>query len=211
MISRLLLLLGVAAASISFARADTIDHDKVQPFAQPEPFKLSLQIVTGCHPYPAVNAAGETSGGLKGTGENDEDCTGSTLGSQVYGRAVWYEDLWAIMYAVAYYDILKEGPPKCYYYRWGRQSCEVPFVEHINGTTVMLSYERYFDGTIGDFQILRPTTRKVTGEFQDLIMWEQLTEEACTALSNTDFGEKSPVPFIDANFNKTLDMARPIF
>ncbi|KAE8988113.1 hypothetical protein PR003_g21217 [Phytophthora rubi] len=50
-------------------------------------FKPSLQIIDGCHPYPAVNTAGETNGELKGSGKDDGDCKGSGLGSQVYGRA----------------------------------------------------------------------------------------------------------------------------
>ncbi|ETI47584.1 hypothetical protein F443_08220 [Phytophthora nicotianae P1569] len=49
-----------------------------------------------CVPYPAVDAAGETTGGLKGTKRNDA-CKYAPLGSQVYGRARWYKDLWAII------------------------------------------------------------------------------------------------------------------
>ncbi|ETP08904.1 hypothetical protein F441_15185 [Phytophthora nicotianae CJ01A1] len=51
-----------------------------------------------CVSYPAVNAAGEVTGGLKGTNGNDA-CKYAPQGSQVYGRAGWYKDLWAIMYA----------------------------------------------------------------------------------------------------------------
>ncbi|KAE9053816.1 hypothetical protein PF010_g32770 [Phytophthora fragariae] len=40
-------------------------------------------------------------------------------------------------------------------------------------------------------------------------MWEQLTEEARGALSETDFGNKAKVPFIDANFNANLETSRP--
>lgn len=47
------------------------------------------------------------------------------------------------------------------------------------------------------------------GELQDLIMWEQLSPEARTALSETDFGEAAKVPFIDANFETNLELARP--
>ncbi|EGZ18454.1 necrosis inducing-like protein NPP1 type, partial [Phytophthora sojae] len=233
-----------------------IDHDKVQPFAQPEPvtvsektavkFKPSLQIVGGCHPYPAVNAAGETSAGLKGRGPKDGECKGSALGSQVYGRAIWYKDLWAIVYgwyfpkdkgygsilakgqrhkwvsAVVWldnpaletpkilaistwnveggYDILKNEPPQCY-----RYSCDAKFAEYINMTTPMLSYERCRPEP--SYHTLRPTTARGTGELQDLVMWEQLSEEARIALGEADFGEKSPVPFIDTNLNATLEAA----
>ncbi|KAE8908769.1 hypothetical protein PF005_g13274 [Phytophthora fragariae] len=40
-------------------------------------------------------------------------------------------------------------------------------------------------------------------------MWEQLTEAARGALSETDFGEKAKVPFIDANFDTNLEASRP--
>ncbi|GMF22851.1 unnamed protein product [Phytophthora fragariaefolia] len=105
---RSVLLATIATIALSTAQAGSIDHDKIQPFAQSEPvtisekagvkYKPSLYIEDGCHSYPAVNAAGETSSGLKGTGSLDGGCKGSSLGSQVYGRAVWYKDLWAIMY-----------------------------------------------------------------------------------------------------------------
>ncbi|GMF19151.1 unnamed protein product [Phytophthora fragariaefolia] len=250
-----LLLAVIAAVALSTAHAVSIDHDKVQPFAQPEPatvsekaavkYKPSLQIIDGCHPYPAVNAAGETSSGLKGTGELDGECKGSGLGSQVYGRAVWYKDLWAIMYSWyfpkdMYYDfiskkghrhkwvnavvwldnpaldkpkilavststtsndygIMKNGPPEC-----DRQSCAPAFVEYTNDTSAMLSYILVDYGNS-----LSMTTVRGVGEVQDLIMWEQLTEEARTALSETDFGEDAKVPFIDANLKPNLEMARP--
>ncbi|OWZ06005.1 Necrosis inducing protein NPP1 [Phytophthora megakarya] len=100
------LLVAVAVTSI---KAASINYDKVQPFAQPKPitdaemaavkFKPSLAVKAGCHPYPVVNAAGDTSAGLKGTGSSDGECKGSPLGSQVYSRSTWYEDKWAIMYA----------------------------------------------------------------------------------------------------------------
>ncbi|KAF1786981.1 hypothetical protein JG687_00017433 [Phytophthora cactorum] len=45
-------------------------------------------------------------------------------------------------------------------------------------------------------------------DYQDLIMWEQLTEEARVALNATDFG-KSKVPFNDDNFENTLEKAWP--
>ncbi|KAG7399359.1 hypothetical protein PHYBOEH_009021 [Phytophthora boehmeriae] len=48
----------------------------------------------------------------------------------------------------------------------------------------------------------------IRGNSQDLIMWEQLTEEARTALNTTDFG-KATVPFIDANFEENLEKAWP--
>ncbi|OWZ05920.1 LOW QUALITY PROTEIN: Necrosis inducing protein NPP1, partial [Phytophthora megakarya] len=86
----------------------TINHDQVQPFAQPDPvtvsekaavkFKPQLVIRDGCASFPAVNAAGEITGGLKGT-KDTEDCEEAPLGPQMYGRSAWYQDKWAIVYA----------------------------------------------------------------------------------------------------------------
>ncbi|RLN53125.1 hypothetical protein BBJ29_006252 [Phytophthora kernoviae] len=66
------------ATLLTVIGAISIGHDKVQPFPQPEPvtvsektaikFKPQLNINFGCGVYPAVNAAGKTNGGLKGTG-----------------------------------------------------------------------------------------------------------------------------------------------
>ncbi|GMF45460.1 unnamed protein product [Phytophthora fragariaefolia] len=86
-----------------------ISHDQVKPFPQPEPvtisekaavkFKPQIHITNGCHPYPAVNEAGETGGGLKTKGAPSAGCKGSGWGSQVYGRSTWYRGVWAITYS----------------------------------------------------------------------------------------------------------------
>lgn len=67
------------AAILLVVDAVSIDHDKVQPFAQREPVTLSEKLGVkykptmddqeGCAVFPAVNAAGETNGGLKGSGD----------------------------------------------------------------------------------------------------------------------------------------------
>ncbi|GMF41036.1 unnamed protein product [Phytophthora fragariaefolia] len=248
----------LAATIFTSAEAVSIGHDKVQPFPQPEPVtisekaavkhKPSLQIINGCHPYPAVNAAGETSTGLKGSGRPDGNCKGSGLGSQVYGRAVWYKNLWAIMYAWYFpkdryefifgwgghrhnwvnaivwldnpslenptilavstwnlmegYDLLNNAPPQCHRYH-----CNPEFTAYINSSSPMVSYEYYYQEP--SWHTLRMTPTMSVGEPQDLIMWEQLSEPARVALSETDFEEKAKVPFIDANFNASLEAARP--
>ncbi|KAE8963988.1 hypothetical protein PR003_g30331 [Phytophthora rubi] len=246
----------IASATLTSVGAGRINHDKVQPFPQPVPvtvsekaavkFKPSLQIISACHPYPAVNAAGKTSGGLQATGEYDGDCKGSSLGSQVYGRAAWHMDRWAIMYAWYFpkemhfelygeeghrhywgiavvwldnpavdqpkilavttatadgpYDNKKDGPPSC-----DHGSCDPPFTDYFNDTRPMLKYG------IGEYEetVTMVLTTEKLGELQDLIMWEQLTEEARDALSETNFGEMALVPFIDDNFNLYLEAYNP--
>ncbi|EGZ08022.1 necrosis inducing-like protein NPP1 type [Phytophthora sojae] len=207
----------VAIATLTIVGGVTIDHDKVQPFAQPAPatvsekaavkFKPSLQIIDGCHPYPAVNAAGETSGGLKHTGPVDGKCKGSGLGSQVYGRSGWYKDLWAIMYSW-YFPKDKHLGYKGQRHKWvdavvwlDNPAFETPKVLAVSTWS--------WGGGYTSFHTLEMTSTRGTGELQDLIMWEQLSPEARTALSETDFGEAAKVPFIDANFETNLELARP--
>ncbi|KAK1930262.1 hypothetical protein P3T76_014222 [Phytophthora citrophthora] len=93
-----------AIASLSAVQAQTkvIPHDTVQPIPQQEPktdaqkaavkYQPQLHIEDGCHPYPAVQADGAISGGLKWSGPQDGECKGSPLGSQVYVRSTWVED-----------------------------------------------------------------------------------------------------------------------
>ncbi|KAK1930809.1 hypothetical protein P3T76_013766 [Phytophthora citrophthora] len=79
-----------------YVHGDTINHDQVQPFAQPDPvtisekaaikFKPQLEAQYGCASFPAVNAAGGITGGLKGT-KGTSACSEVPLGSQVYGRS----------------------------------------------------------------------------------------------------------------------------
>ncbi|KAJ8561727.1 hypothetical protein ON010_g7956 [Phytophthora cinnamomi] len=229
-------------AAASFTSAGKIGHDKVQPFVQPAPvttsekaalkFKPSLEVLKGCHPYPAVNAAGETSGGLEGTGKPDGKCKGSGLGSQVYGRAGWYKDRWAIMYAwyfpkdqgfwswigggrrhnwvhvILWIDNPELNNPKMLAVSLWDLDGVVTFASGapgldscIAGSTPMISYQPYDFGE-PSYHTLRMITNK--GEFQDLIMWEQLTEEARRALTEANIGA---VPFIDTLFKRNLEAA----
>ncbi|KAE8981363.1 hypothetical protein PF010_g22703 [Phytophthora fragariae] len=105
---RLTFLAAVASLVAIHAEVTYINHDRVQPFPQPKPtdsekaavkYKPRLHVSYGCQPYPAVQADGAVSAGLRGTGPANGECTGSTLGSQVYARSDWYKDKWAIMYA----------------------------------------------------------------------------------------------------------------
>ncbi|KAG7381538.1 hypothetical protein PHYBOEH_010878 [Phytophthora boehmeriae] len=230
----------VIAAVVFTGGVVAINHDKVQPIVQPEPvtvsekaavkFKPMLRIDGGCVSFPAINAAGEVTEGLKGTG-GTSGCKVSLLGSQVYGRSAWHGDVWAIMYAwyfpkgfwadfptrrhdwvnaIVWIDNPALENPKIV----GLSASEggskykvaapAPKYAIENGTTPTFchSLALFLGAPYMDF-----ATRR--GEFQDLIMWEQLTDEARTALETTDFG-KAEVPFIDANFEKKLEKAWPL-
>uniref|UniRef100_H3GF45 Necrosis inducing-like protein NPP1 type n=1 Tax=Phytophthora ramorum TaxID=164328 RepID=H3GF45_PHYRM len=239
-----------AVASLAAVKADVemIDHDTVQPFAQPEPttdsektavkFKPQLHISYGCHPYPAVNANGSVNAGLKWAGWADGDCKGSGLGSQVYSRSDSYKDKWAIMYAWYFPKgrqyIHKYHSGHRHYWSYGivwtdssspdnstilgvSMSAGVGYRKVsppkskfvIDGTTVKFdSYKSFW----GSKQGVRLT--KKTGDTQDLITWEQMTEEARTALVDTDFDvewslKKVVMPLSDDAFTERLEKSYP--
>jgi hypothetical protein len=212
-----------------------ISHDAVVSFAQPTPisvsqiaavnFKPQLHITNGCHPYPAVDEDGNTSGGLNPTGSSSAGCKGSGYDSQIYGRSTWYNGVWAIMYS---WYFPKDSPASGFGHRhdwehivvWlnnpAATSPEILAVStsaHSGYTVYYPPDSAYLDGNnakIDYYSVLlinhafRMTSD--AGETQDLIMWDQLTAAAQTALENTDFGDAN-VPFKDANFETKLASA----
>ena len=214
-----------------------IGHDDVEPFPEPEPntvteragikFKPMLVVKTGCEPYPAVNEAGETSGGLKPSGAPDGECQGSKHGSQVYGRATWFNDIWTIMFAwyfakdspmpllghrhdweniVLFIDNPAHQNPKILGCSTSWHSGYIKYApcpeDFIDGYNVMIKYEHSFPLN----HALNIT--KDAGEFQDLIMWHQLSDLARLALNKTDFGDAN-TPMNDLNFKAKISDAWP--
>ncbi|OWZ06278.1 Necrosis inducing protein NPP1 [Phytophthora megakarya] len=212
-------------------------HDEVVPFKQPEPvtisekaaikFKPQLHISNGCHAYPAVDIAGQTSGGLQTKGAPSAACKGSGWGSQVYGRSAWHNGIWAIMYA---WYFPKDSPSSGLGHRhdwehvivWidnpeipepkilavtpsahsGYSAQVPPDADKVEGTSVKVNYESKWPIN----HALGSTTKG--GDYQDLIMWHQLNEAARQGLQNTNFG-KANVPMKDGNFEHKLDKAWP--
>ncbi|KAG7397220.1 hypothetical protein PHYBOEH_001098 [Phytophthora boehmeriae] len=240
--------IAVVGVMLSAVDADSIGHDKVQPFAQPESvtfsekaavqFKPSLVVYSGCHPYPAVNAAGETSGGLKPSGSSSGQCEKPELGSQIYGRAGWYSNMWAIMYA---WYFPKDDPPMSSGHRHDWENIvvwidnpeanppmlkavsawineESRYDQHHASARAYNNARKYSNGSSPNIRYRSLSWFRYTrvdmsvqdddAEFQDLIMWEQLTNEARSALESTDFGD-AKVPFNDANYQSLLDKAWP--
>ncbi|KAE9306220.1 hypothetical protein PF001_g12232 [Phytophthora fragariae] len=74
--------------------------------------------------------------------------------------------------------------------------------ENLDGNSVKVNYE---DGWPINHAL--DTTDKA-GTFQDLIMWEQMTEDARRALNSVSFG-KANTPMNDGNFRSKLDKAWP--
>ncbi|KAG6614213.1 necrosis inducing-like protein NPP1 type [Phytophthora cinnamomi] len=207
--------------------AAVIAHDAVVPFPQPTPnttiqtvavkFKPQIYINNGCHPYPAVDEDGNTSGGLKPTGSQSAGCKGSGYGSQIYGRAVEYEGVYAFMYS---WYMPKDETLDGQGHRHDWENCVVwlnslddpsivalsasyhstylyyypPDSDYLDGNSAKIEYSTSW--VILDHSLSATST---AGETQDLIMWDQLTDAARTALEDTDFGSAN-VPFKEANF-----------
>ncbi|POM73131.1 NPP1-like protein [Phytophthora palmivora] len=215
----------------------TMGHDGVVPFKQPEPvtisekaaikFKPQLHISNGCHAYPAVNLAGETSGGLKTSGAPSAGCKGSGWGSQVYGRSTWFNGVWAIMYSwyfpkdspstglghrhdwehvIVWIDNPDVAEPKILAVtpsaHSGYSAQVPPDADKVDGNSVKVNYESSWPIN----HALESTTKG--GDYQDLIMWGQLSEAARQGLQNTNFGSAN-VPMKDGNFEGKLDKAWP--
>ncbi|KAE9293693.1 hypothetical protein PF008_g24731 [Phytophthora fragariae] len=214
-----------------------IGHDKVQPFGQPEPvtiseragvkFKPQLRIENGCRPYPAVNEAGETGGGLKTKGPSDGKCKRSGWNSQVYGRSTWHRGVWAIMYSW-YFPKDSPSPSLGHRHDWenvivwidnpevaepkilavcpsahGDYSRQAPVTsDRVDGTSVKFNYESHWPMN----HELSTTTQG--GEYQDLIMWTQMSENARRALNSVSWG-KANTPMNDWAFQNNVAKAWP--
>ncbi|KUF94850.1 hypothetical protein AM588_10008633 [Phytophthora nicotianae] len=210
----------VFSALVVYATA-TVDHDKIEPFLQPEPmsekaaikFKPNLstsEIV--CVSFPAVNAAGEVTGGLKATNDNSA-CKYVLKGSQVYERSGWYKDLWAITLGTFQKSFGQLAPKDA---TTGRTSLhvqvrhEVPQGNYYTATQfpeANESFSFHYHITLGTPYM---SLSGVGGEFQDLIMWEQLTDIARMALNDSTNFENAEVPISDDHYEDHLDKAWPL-
>ncbi|OWZ18787.1 Necrosis inducing protein NPP1 [Phytophthora megakarya] len=210
------LIVAVAALVTVQAKITQIDHDAVEPFAQPKPtthadkaavkYKPLLTVSYGCYPYPAVQKDGAVSAGLKPRGPIDGECTGSDLGSQVYARSGWYKDIWAIMYT--WY--LPKGRPGLYKRRhyWETAIVWIDDPRSDNSTLLAVSLNygrrmktekpvpaRYLNGSnvkveqYRGFGFPRPKLRFTEHEGQsiDLITWDQLPAVARDSLNEAKF------------------------
>ncbi|CAJ2506009.1 Uu.00g001390.m01.CDS01 [Anthostomella pinea] len=222
----------VATSCLSSAviqRRAVISSDAVVGFAQTVPdgllgtlylkYKPYLYVVNGCVPFPAVDAEGNTNGGLAPTGASDGDCSSST--GQVYSRAAAYNDAYAVMYAW-YWP--KDEPSDGIGHRHDWEGIVVWLSSNSTSATLLgVAASAHGDfstetdpaisgsGPLIRYQSEWPLDHSLgftstVGGQQPLIAWESLTDAARTALENTDFGSAN-VPFKDANFANNLEKA----
>ncbi|KAJ2991225.1 hypothetical protein NUW58_g2591 [Xylaria curta] len=230
---RISLLLSLLAAGFGgnaapLDRRSVIAHDAVVGFAQSASalalkFKPWLKVVNGCVPFPAVDAAGNTGGGLASSGDSSGQCSKNT--GQVYTRGAQYGTRYALMYS---WYMPKDSPSTGLGHRHDWESIVVwlDSATATNPQIVALSTSAHgdFDTITSNFPLdgTRPKiqyystwpvnhqlgTTSTKGGEQPLISWENLTAAARTALENTDFGSAN-VPFKNANFQANLAKASP--
>ncbi|KAG7378611.1 hypothetical protein PHYBOEH_000297 [Phytophthora boehmeriae] len=229
---RLLIRAVVVAFFVAIVHADQIDYDEVEPFPETKPttseyaiglkYQPQLSVIKlNCKPYPAVDADGNTGGGASFT-LLKRNCRESKNGSQVYGRAAVYKDAWAIMYA---WYFPSAGIMKTHDWEhvivWldgsgkdatlGAVTVPRPFGHYrmyappalrwMDGDSIKLRYKNMYG-----VRYLQATSN--IGEYQDLVMWEDMTDKARTALKTTDFGSDA-VPILDDEFLGYLRKAYP--
>ncbi|WP_411350367.1 NPP1 family protein [Paenibacillus sp. WLX2291] len=236
--SKLLLSTALTAAAftavmpVPSAHAAVIDHDKVVGFSEVTPtndsqkaaktFQPFLKVYNGSVPFPAVDAQGNTSGGLQPTGASEGQSSKST--GQIYARSGWYNGVWAIMYAW-YFPKDESSPGLGHRHDWETAVIWIDNPAVASPKVQSISYSQH-----GDLLNAAPTSSNMSGNHaligyrsvwplnhslfsvtdvggtQPLINWEQLTPAARTALNTTDFGSAN-VPLNDTNFNTNLQKA----
>ncbi|GMF66304.1 unnamed protein product [Phytophthora lilii] len=152
-------------------------------------------------------------------------CRGPGHGSQVYGRSTWFKGVWAIMYSW-YFPKDSTSSGLGHRHDWehvvifidnpdvpeprilgvsasahdGYKKYAPPPADTIDGTSVRINYEHAWP--INHALDVTATP----GGFQDLIMWDQMTDFARRGLNEASFG-KANVPVNDGNFLGKLSIS----
>ncbi|CAI5726016.1 unnamed protein product [Hyaloperonospora brassicae] len=230
------------AAAVVFAdekkpnEKKSIALDQVRHIPQPEArsisekaavkFKPQILVSEGCHSFPAVNAEGETTVGMKINGTSDSTCKGAETASQIYGRSCWYQDKWAIMYVwnfptytgqdfrsdwehvVVWLDNPALENPKLEAVSVWDQAYKThedavpPEAKYMDGSSVKIE--------LGKFMAFRKLgLTQLAGQSQDLIMWDQLSEKLKHALDSAPWGTRQIMPLSDSRFERALYFAWP--
>lgn len=220
----ILALVGLSVA----ADAAVIPHDQVRGFADStsgyfKTFQPYLKVFSGCVPFPAVDAAGNVSGGLEASGAMDGHCSSSP--GQVYVNQGQYRGECAVMYSWYFpKDQNVDGPGnKGHRHDWENivvwlSSCapnaRVNAVSYSDHATYIKQARPQMDGTHPlvayqqnpfplDHSLVNTSTR---GGMQPAVSWAGMTNAARNTLENYDFG-KANVPFNSKNFFNNLAKA----
>ncbi|KEZ46060.1 Uncharacterized protein SAPIO_CDS0906 [Scedosporium apiospermum] len=210
-------------------RRSVINHDAVVGFSETVPagtigelylkYKPYLKVFNGCVPFPAVEADGDTSGGLSPSGSPEGGCSSST--GQVYVRSAQYGSAFAIMYS---WYMPKDSPSSGLGHRHEWENIVVWLSGASTSASVLgvavSQHGGHDKSTSPDMSGTHPTVGYISywpvnhqliftstvGGTQPLVAWENLTDAARKALTETDFGDAT-VPFKDSTFGNQLASA----
>ncbi|KAK7055542.1 putative necrosis and ethylene inducing peptide 2 [Favolaschia claudopus] len=222
---------GLASAAYLGERA-VIGSTEVVGFPQTVPsgttgavylaYQPRLKVVNGCVPFPAVDAAGNTGGGLNPTGSSNGGCSSST--GQIYVRSGVSNGRFGLLYA---WYMPKDEPSPSLGHRhdwegtivWLKSATDTSASNilavcpsahggwecstngfSLSGTSPLIKYE-----SVWPVNHAMGLTSTVGGS-QPLIAWESLPAAAQSALQTTDFGS-AIVPFKDDTLAKNLAAA----
>ncbi|KAG6612982.1 necrosis inducing-like protein NPP1 type [Phytophthora cinnamomi] len=156
------------AAVFGSGKAIVIDHDKVQPFAQPDPVTLSEKAIMYAWHFPKEQGYYASQGSRH----------------KWSAAVVWLDN--PAFEKPKILAVSTIGVSGVYTITKNDQQRDPPFGDYINETSPMLAYLCGSTATRIGLAAARDQ-----GEFQDLIMWDQLTQEARSGLSNADFAPPS--------------------
>lgn len=194
----------------SFATANVIPHNTVVGFPNKitgyyAAFQPQLKVFDGCVPFPAVDASGNVSGGLKPGGAMNGHCS-SSLG-QVYVNMGIYKGECAVMYSWFFpKDQNMDGPlSKGHRYDWenivvwlsrcspdarinavsysSHGKYEISTTPALEGTHPLVAYQR------NPFPLDHSLTKTYYhGGYQNGVSWGGLTPAARQTLETFNFG-----------------------
>ncbi|OJJ06601.1 hypothetical protein ASPVEDRAFT_56188 [Aspergillus versicolor CBS 583.65] len=218
------------------AARDVIDHDAVVGFDETVPegttgeqylaYQPYLYVEDGCVPFPAVDAEGNTSGGLEPSGGSSSNCDSSP--GQVYARSTMSDGSVSTYGAAIMYSwyMPKDSPSTGLGHRndwegvvvWlndesstavdniaavcpsahGEWNCDTEFT--LDGSRPLIKYSSTWPV---NHQL--DLTDEIGGT-QPLVAWESLPDVARQALQDADFGDAT-VPLKDETFGGNLESA----
>ncbi|KAE8354332.1 necrosis inducing protein [Aspergillus coremiiformis] len=229
MISKFILL---TAALSQLAHGGVIGHDKVAGFPETVPpgivgdvykaYQPLLSVTSGCVPFPAVDAQGNTGGGLAVSGASNGGCSKNQ--GQIYVRGGPSGDKYALMYSW-YFPKDAPSPGIGHRHDWegvivwlrdptqttpdnilavcpsghGRWECSTNGYT-LQGTRPLIQYY-----SIWPMDHLCGLTNRAGGS-QPLIAYESLPEPARAALETTDF-DRAIVPFKNDRWGQNVAAA----
>ncbi|KAF1817396.1 NPP1-domain-containing protein [Eremomyces bilateralis CBS 781.70] len=224
-----LLVAANAVCAWPFQRRAVLGHDQIVGFPQTVPsgtagelylkFQPWLEVYSGCVPFAAVDADGNTSGGLAKTGKPNERC-GNNIG-QVYARIGTHNGQSGIMYS---WYMPKDSPSSGFGHRHEWENVVVWLSEaSMSATATGMSVsqhggyqksEDFFSSgsrPLVGYLSIWPINHQMIftpekGGEQPLIAWESLPGAARSALENTNFGDAT-VPFKESTFAGNLEKA----